>query len=193
MRADNFCQKQCTQPTAKGTAEKAWKYAHTVYRLCANCKQPHSKNRIEKRLLRFCFRKFFSSRRLLRRVFHSQNLHGARLVQHAIEHDIIPMGNQLAHIVRQAGAPGVAQLRVCCARGKILSRSSWPKLRALAGLSLLMYRTIARKSSWAFGRHSMRQGVFAFAIDQPAALKRASFWPAFVRLPKRQCRRPSRP
>ena len=33
---------------------------------------------------------------------------------------------------------------------------SWPKLRALVGLSLPMYRTMPRKSSRAFGRHSMR-------------------------------------
>ena len=41
--------------------KKIWKYAHTMYQPCADCKQPHAKNRIEKHLLQFCFRKFFST------------------------------------------------------------------------------------------------------------------------------------
>ncbi len=52
------------------------------------------------------------SRRLLRRVFHSQNFDGARLVQHAIKNNVVPMRDQLAHIIRQAGPPGAVKLRV---------------------------------------------------------------------------------
>ena len=56
------------------------------------------------------------SRRLLRRVFHSQNLHSAALGQHTVKNDVVPMHHQLAHRVRQAGAPGAAKLRVLCKR-----------------------------------------------------------------------------
>jgi len=54
--------------------------------------------------------------RLLRRVLHSQNLHNASLGQHTVKNDVVPMHHQLAHRVRQAGAPGAAKRRVLCKR-----------------------------------------------------------------------------
>ena len=51
----------------------------------------------------FCYRRriqsspLTTSRHLLRNVFHSQNFHGAYLVQHAMEHDVMPLDDPLAH------------------------------------------------------------------------------------------------
>jgi hypothetical protein len=51
---------------------------------------------------------------LLRHVFHSQNLHGSNLDQHAVKNDLVSMRHQLAHVVRETGSPIAANLQVLC-------------------------------------------------------------------------------
>lgn len=49
-------------------------------------------------------------RHLLRRVLHSQNFDSARLVQHSVRDDVVPMRDQLAQGGRQAGPASTAKL-----------------------------------------------------------------------------------
>ncbi|AMN47807.1 hypothetical protein ACG33_12005 [Steroidobacter denitrificans] len=76
-------------------------------------------------------------RRLLCRVFHSQDFHGASLVQHAIEQDVIPVGNQLAHEGGQAWPAGATHLWRLCKRQGLVAQV----LAELLGLGRL---TLAR-------------------------------------------------